>query len=118
MRKHVDIKEVIGTVEQHKAQMGFLLSLEEPSDQMQKVAATAGYYTAPNGAKFPRIQILSVKGLLDGTERPRYPSLDLGAVTFAKAQVEQGDDKQTDLFSVAANTTKERRRKGRPGARQ
>lgn len=109
-RKHVDIKEVIGTVEQHKAQMGFLLSLEEPSDQMQKVAATAGYYTAPNGAKFPKIQILSVKGLLDGTERPRYPSLDLGAVTFAKAQVEHGEDKQVDLFGAA---TAGKKRKGR-----
>jgi site-specific DNA-methyltransferase (adenine-specific) len=110
-RKHVDIKEVIGTVEQHKAQMGFLLSLEEPSDQMQKVAATAGYYTAPNGAKFPKIQILSVKGLLDGTERPRYPSLDLGAVTFAKAQVEQGEDKQADLFERSGGS-KKRKAKG------
>jgi hypothetical protein len=78
---------------------------------MQKVAATAGYYTAPNGSKFPKVQILSIKGLLEGTERPRYPSLDLGAVTFAKAQVEHGEDKQVDLFASPA-AAKKRRGKG------
>lgn len=114
-RKHVDIKEVIATVEQHKAQMGFLLTLEPPSEQMQRVAATAGYYTTPNGTKFPKAQILSVEGLLKGTERPRYPSLDLGAVTFAKAQVEQGEDKQVDLFG--GSTVKKAKRKPATTAR-
>jgi hypothetical protein len=89
--------------------MGFLLTLDEPSDQMTKVAATAGFYTAPNGSNFPKIQILSIKGLMDGTERPRYPSLDLGAVTFQRAQVEQGTDKQQDLFAGGGKAAKKKK---------
>jgi len=48
--------------------------------------------------------------IVHGTERPRYPSLDLGAVTFAKAHAERGENKQVDLFGGA---TAGKKRKGK-----
>ena len=61
-------------------------------------AVKAGYYTAPNGTNFPKLQVLTVKGLLDGTERARYPDLSAGGHTFKKAAVDQGTADQGKLF--------------------
>jgi hypothetical protein len=41
---------------------------------------------------------LTVEALLEGKESARYPSLDAGGLTFKKAQIEQGEDKQHSLF--------------------
>ncbi len=41
---------------------------------MMKEAAEAGFYTSPDGTKYPRMQILTVEQLLHGqqVEYPRY----------------------------------------------
>jgi hypothetical protein len=44
----------------------------QPTAPMPQVAVKAGCYERPAGANFSKIQILTVKGLLDGIERPRY----------------------------------------------
>lgn len=61
-------------------------------------AASAGFYTSPHQGKFPKIQILTIAGLLAGHERPSYPDLSLGAATFKKAALERGDGGQGELF--------------------
>ena len=44
---------------------------------MIKEAATAGLYDSEaHGRKFPRVQILTVNGLLEGNERPEYVNVD------------------------------------------
>ena len=69
-------------------------------------AAAAGFYTSPAGKKFPRIQILTIEGLLKGNETARYPSLDAGGLTFKKAEIEHGEDKQHSLFDQVSLTKK------------
>lgn len=58
---------------------------------METEAVKEGFYTSrATGAEFPRIQILTIKGLLDGSERARYPDLAQGGHTFKKAQRDPG----------------------------
>ena len=56
---------------------------------MLREAAEAGFYTSPRasgaaGGKFPRIQLLTIKGLLEGTQQLQRP-LHVRDVTFRKA---------------------------------
>lgn len=69
-----------------KAPIGILITLEEPTKPMLEEAATAGYYEPEHfpGYQYPRIQILTIKELLDGKE-PQYPRMAPPA-TFKRAQ--------------------------------
>ena len=40
---------------------------------MRADAASAGWYTAANGKRYPRVQRLTVEGLLAGGERAEHP---------------------------------------------
>lgn len=51
---------------------------------MRREAAEAGFYTSVDGTKYPRVQLLTVKGLLEGTQRVERP-LHVRDVTFRKA---------------------------------
>lgn len=72
-----------------------------PTKPMVTEAAAAGFYTSPTRTQFPRIQILKIQDLLEGRESAPLPRLDAGGLTFKKAQVEQGEDTQHDLFTQA-----------------
>ena len=62
-----DIRDLIGTVENSRSVMGILLTLHEPTEPMKNAAMEAEYYTSPTwGHKYPRIQILTIKELLEG----------------------------------------------------
>lgn len=52
---------------------------------MRTEANTAGFYTSPHHGDFPKIQILTVEGLLSGSESAKYPDMALGGLTFKKA---------------------------------
>ena len=53
-------------------------------------APGAGFYALPlPGAKFPQLQLLTIAGLLSGTEQTRYTHLDAGGLTFKKAKCEE-----------------------------
>ncbi len=74
-----------GDMEREKAEIGAFLTLEEPTGPMIAEAATAGFYEPEffPGKKFPRIQILTVKELLEGKEL-QYPRM--AVTTFKKAE--------------------------------
>lgn len=92
------IRDLAGTMEREKAAMGFFVTLAEPSAPMIKEAASKDPYISPLTKElFPRIQILTIKGLMAGTERPRYPDLGLGLGMFKKAKVERAE-KESKLF--------------------
>jgi hypothetical protein len=58
-----------------------------------------GFYDAPRfGAEYPKLQILTIEGLMSGTERPRYPDLSLGRSTFKRAQIEDVSGEQGELL--------------------
>jgi hypothetical protein len=51
---------------------------------MQKEAAEAGFYTSRDGSRYPRVQLLTIKGLMEGTQYLQRP-LHVEDVTFKKA---------------------------------
>ena len=51
---------------------------------MCKEAAEAGFYTSADGTQYPRLQLLTIHGLIEGTERLERP-LHVRDVTFKKA---------------------------------
>src|ERR1035437_3781041 len=66
-----DIRALNHVREREKAEIGILISLNEPTPKMRSEAASAGIYEGgPNGKKpCPRIQLLTIEGLLSGKER-------------------------------------------------
>ena len=83
------VRDLAGTLEAQRAEMGLLLTLEEPTRGMTDAAQHAGVYTWPwNSAKFPKVQILTVAQLLAGSLPDAPPSL-LPYVE-AKRQLEPG----------------------------
>lgn len=66
---------------------------------MSVEAVKEGYYTSTvTGSAFPRVQILTIEGLLNGTERALYPDLSQGSTTFKKAKREEETADQGGLF--------------------
>jgi site-specific DNA-methyltransferase (adenine-specific) len=85
------LKDLIATVEGNKAAMGLFVTLASPTKPMIKEAASAGFYkSAGNGRDYPKIQILTIEGLLNGTERPEYFDMNLGGLNFKAAETERG----------------------------
>ena len=101
--KRNDIATLLGDVNNQNAAGGVLITLEPPSKPMQKEAIEAGNYTAKvYGKQYPKIQILTVEGLLNGTERLDAPPREN---PFAQAARETKPDEQRTLgFGVAHET--------------
>ncbi|MDQ2925765.1 MAG: restriction endonuclease, partial [Acidobacteriota bacterium] len=84
-----EVRDLRGTLEREKADIGVYISFAEPTKPMQREAAEAGFYTSAGvsgaaGSKYPRIQLLTIKGLMEGTERLERP-LNVRDVTFRAA---------------------------------
>jgi DNA modification methylase len=85
------VRDLAHVVAREKAEIGLFVTLADATKPMTTEAIKEGFYTSPTtGAQFPRVQILTIAGLLAGTERPRYPDLAQGGHTFKKAKIDQG----------------------------
>lgn len=94
------IRDLRGVVEREKAQIGVLLTMDQPTAPMRKEAASADFYDSPWGTKHPRLQILTVAELLDGKAVDRPASR--GEVTFKKApKVYEAAGETAPLFQAA-----------------
>ena len=78
------IRDLRGVVERERAEIGVLISLEGATKPMRTEAASGGFYNSPWGKKYPRIQILTVRELLEG-KQVDYPPPQQVNVTFKKA---------------------------------
>jgi site-specific DNA-methyltransferase (adenine-specific) len=78
-----DIRAINHVREREKADIGLLISLNEPSAKMKADAASAGIFEGHN-MKCPRLQLLTIDGLLSGTQRAEHPDYVPDA-TFKKA---------------------------------
>ena len=57
-----------------------------------------GHYNNEHFPKpFPKLQILTIEGLLSGTERALYPDMSMGGQTFAKTKKEKKGDEKRQL---------------------
>ena len=92
------LKDLIATVQREDAQIGLFVTLANPTEPMLKEAVSAGFYDSQFGA-FPKIQILTIEDLLNGTEGPLYPDMARGGLNFKKARKETGKD-QPKLFDA------------------
>jgi len=79
-----EVRDLIGVLQRERADIGVYISFAKPTKPMQKEAAEAGFYTSQDGSKYPRIQLLTIKGLMDKTQRLQRP-LHVQDVTFKKA---------------------------------
>ena len=62
------------------------------------IKQSAGHHDNEHFAKpFPKLQILTIEGLLSGTERALYPDLSMGGQTFAVAKKEKKGDEKKQL---------------------
>jgi site-specific DNA-methyltransferase (adenine-specific) len=95
--KRGDVATLLGDVNNQKAAGGILLTLEKPTKPMRDGAADAGRYQSAlwHDKDYPRIQMLTIEGLLDNTERVDAPPQ---MNPFAKAQREAKPEKQADLI--------------------
>jgi len=72
-----DIRDLLGTVQNTKSAMGIFITLHEPTKPMKQAAMEAEYYISPTwGHKYPKIQILTIKELLEG-KKPIIPHAQL-----------------------------------------
>jgi site-specific DNA-methyltransferase (adenine-specific) len=69
------VRDLVGVLQREGAEIGALISLNEPTGPMRKEAASAGMYKSPlTGTTHPRVQLITVAELLDGR------TLDLPAI--------------------------------------
>jgi DNA modification methylase len=92
------MRDLRGVVEREKAAIGLFVTLEPPTKPMKDEAVKAGFYTSPTGAKFPRLQILTIEGLLDKTEQPHYQDISVGGTTFKRPRAERSRQHQQELL--------------------
>jgi DNA modification methylase len=88
------LADLKNTVEREQAQIGLFITLASPTKPMLTEATSAGFYDSPHSGSFPKIQILTIEGLLAGAETPRYPDLARGGLTFKKAKREVSGSRQ------------------------
>jgi site-specific DNA-methyltransferase (adenine-specific) len=92
------VRDLRGVIEREGAAMGVLITLDPPSQPMRTEAASAGHYTSPGwNRSYPRLQILTVEGLLAGVEHLDRPPT---SKTFSEAPKETSAPaaQQSQLF--------------------
>ena len=59
------VRDLVGVLDREKAQLGVVISFQEPTQPMRAEAASAGFYKSLWGSH-SRVQLLTVAELLDG----------------------------------------------------
>ena len=95
------VRDLLGVIGSVGAEIGVLLSFEEPTQPMRTTAASVGFYKSPWG-NHPRIQLLTVGEVLKG-KRIDYPAARQSNVTFKKAErINVSAGEQKGLFDKDA----------------
>ncbi len=87
-----------GDMEREKAEIGAFITLEEPTRPMIEEAVSAGFYEPEflQGKKYPRIQILTIKELLED-KKLKYPRI-MPEATFKNAKRKRNSGDQGKLI--------------------
>ena len=94
-----DVRDLCAVLDREKAAVGILISFQPPTAPMETEAASAGFYEhKTNKQKFPRLQLRTVKELMEGKGIERPTSAANVDDTFKKApQSEKKSGYQKDL---------------------
>ena len=88
------VRDLRGILDREKAQIGVLISMEQPTQPMRAEAASAGFYTPASGTlagtQYPRLQLLTLDELLGGG-RVEMPAWHVSE-TFRTAPKAKGKD--------------------------
>ena len=90
-----DVRALEMVRKREAAELAFLVTLEPPRKGMAADAASAGFYKSANGKEYARVQVLTIEGLMTGTQRPEHP--DYAPVNFKQAKRETSGP-QTELL--------------------
>jgi adenine specific DNA methylase Mod len=82
-----DVRALNHVRERESAEIALFISLEPTTKGMIADAASAGFYTSASGKKFPRVQLLTIEGLLSGKQRAEHPDHQPD-LNFKKAKAE------------------------------
>jgi site-specific DNA-methyltransferase (adenine-specific) len=90
------IRDLVGTLKRENAALSVFVTLEEPSKDMLREAASADFYVSELWQKsYPKIQILTIAALLNGQTIQMPPAHG----TFKKAErIKKVDGQQGELF--------------------
>lgn len=94
------VRDLVGVLTREKAALGIVISFEEPTREMRKEAASAGFYESPWG-NHPKVQLLTVAELLDGkvVDMPRTAGINR---TFKRApKAKRIKETHPELFDEA-----------------
>lgn len=98
-----DVRDLRGVIEREKAEIGALITLEEPTKPMISETTSAGFYKSSWG-NHPRLQILTIAQLLDGKGINYPPTIN---VTHKKApKAETPLPQQLELTPAEASPVK------------
>jgi site-specific DNA-methyltransferase (adenine-specific) len=90
------ISDLAGVIQREGAAMGLFITLEEPTAPMRKDAASyEEFYSELAKRSYPKVQILSIRELLDG-RKPEIPLLVLP--TYQQAEKVQESPGQETMF--------------------
>lgn len=79
------VRDLLGTVQTQKADMGVLITMAEPTRGIIDAVNHAGTYTLPaNGQTFPKVQVITIDQLVKG-EKPNMPLTTLPYIEAKKA---------------------------------
>jgi hypothetical protein len=96
-----DVRDLRGVLDREKAAIGVLISLQPPTREMQTEATSAGFYEHKmNRQKYPRIQLRTVRELMDGKGIERPSNVAAMDETFKKApesKKKHGEQKKLEL---------------------
>jgi site-specific DNA-methyltransferase (adenine-specific) len=92
------VRDLKGVLEREKAAIGLFVTLEEPTREMRLEADTAGlYHSELWNRDYPRLQLLSIRELLEDGAKPKLPPFILP--TYQQAQrVRAKAAEQGELF--------------------
>ena len=80
------IRDLRGTIEREFAEIGVLITMQQPTRDMEVEAVTAGFYESELWQeKYPRLQILTITQLFEGANVKMPPAYN----TFKRAQKEK-----------------------------
>jgi DNA modification methylase len=89
------VRDLVGVLDREDAQIGVLISMNEPTKPMREEAASAGFYYSPlAGENFPRIQLLTIDDLLSGKRIERPISYGVAEMEVATTKKNKANDDQ------------------------
>jgi site-specific DNA-methyltransferase (adenine-specific) len=70
------VRDLIADIAREKADIGLFITLTAPTPAMITEAAAAGFFASRHGTNYPRVQLLTIKGLLAGSQHAAHPDYE------------------------------------------